>query len=262
MRLDQFARQDLSRTGSIQDELLGMFLDPDVRLIHRSGTNVDVDTSTTPEDIWGNAGLYTGFPAAAEAVRVTSSSADDTAAGTGARTVILNGLDANGNFLAETVTLNGTTPVVTVNSFLRLNRAYVATSGSGNTAFNAGTITIQHNVTTANVFATIDIGIGAARTTAYTIPANTTGVLTQLSASGVRASSTFNGVVALYMRLPSSAPILSEQMDISDSLSVSHSIRGGIYLPAGTDVILRVLTTSANNIVVSGSLEITLIRNS
>jgi len=262
MRLDQFAKQDLSRTGSIQDALLGMFQDPDIRYIRRAGANPDVDTGTAPEDIWGGAGLYTGFPSAAEAVRITSSSANDTAAGSGARTVFISGLDTNGNFLSETVTLSGTTPAVSVGSYKRLNRAYVVTSGSSNTAFNAGTLTLQQNVTTANVFGIIDPGVNELRTTAYTIPAATTGVLTAFEASGLRASSTFNGTVALFIRPPGQAAGLSEQMDISSALVARRTVRGGIYLPAGTDVVMRIISTSANDVFVSGSIEVTLIRNS
>lgn len=262
MRLDQFARQDLSRTGSIQDALYGMFQDPDVRYIRRAGSNPDVDTGTAPEDIWSGAGLYTGFPSAAEAVRITSSSVNDTAAGSGARTVFISGLDTNGNFLSETLTLNGTTPVVSVGSYKRVNRAYVVTSGSGNTAFNAGTLTIQQNVTTANVFGLIDPGINELRTTAYTIPANTTGVLTAFEASGLRATASFSGTVALFIRPSGQAAGLSEQMDISSTLVARRTVRGGIYLPAGTDVVMRVVSTSANDVFVSGSIEITLIRNS
>lgn len=261
MRLDQFARQDLSRTGSLQDALHGMFLDPDVHYIRRAGANPDVDSATAPEDLWSGAGLYTGFPSAAEAVRITSSSANDAAAGSGARTVFISGLDTNGNFLSETLMLNGTTPVVSVGSYKRLNRAYVLTSGSSNTAFNAGTITIQQNVTTATVFGIIDPGINELRTTAYTIPTNTTGVLTAFEASGVRTTASFHGVVALFIRQLSQAAGLSEQMDISNTLVARRTVRGGIYLPAGTDVVMRVISTSTNDIAVSGAIEITLIRN-
>lgn len=262
MRLDQFARQDLSRTGSIQDALYGAFLDPDVRLIRRAGVNTDVDTSTTPEDLWGGSGLYTGFPSTAEPVRITSSSVNDAAAGTGARTVTVTGLDISGNFIQETVTLAGTTPVVTVQSFWRLNRAFVATSNQDNRAFNAGIITIQQNVTTANIFATIDIGVNVARTTAYTIPANVTGLLSYFEAGGLRSSSTFQGTVAVYIRIPGLAPSLGEEVDISQAILAQREIRGGLYLPPLTDIVLRVLNTTANNIAISGAVEMTLIRNS
>lgn len=69
---------------------------------------------------------------------ITSSSADDAAAGTGARTVKVYGLSANGKQLVETVTLNGQTAVTTAGSFWRVFGIMVATTGTGRK--NAGDI--------------------------------------------------------------------------------------------------------------------------
>jgi len=62
---------------------------------------------------------------------VSSSSVNDTANGTGARTVFLAGVDANYNEISEIVTLNGQTAVLTAQAFFHINNAYVATAGSG-----------------------------------------------------------------------------------------------------------------------------------
>lgn len=72
---------------------------------------------------------------------LSSSSANDTAAGTGARTVVVTFLDAAFAVHQETVTLNGTTPV----NMVATNLAYVesivvATVGSG--GINAGVISL------------------------------------------------------------------------------------------------------------------------
>lgn len=261
MKISELAKVPWLATGTLQDSAYALFLDPDVRLIRRSGTNPDVDSGSVPEDLWGGGGLYTGFPSAAEPVRVSSSSANDTSAGSGARTIVLNGLDASGNFLAETVTLNGTTPVVSVASFLRLNRAYVATSGNSNLNTNEGVITIGQNVTTANVFATIEAGVGESRVAAYTIPTGTTGLLTAFEASGIRSTASFTGSVAVRIRQPGQAPSLTEQIEISSSLTGRKTLRGGLYLPAGTDVVLRMVSATSNDLVISGTFEIALFRN-
>lgn len=73
---------------------------------------------------------------------VVSDDVDDTFLGTGARTVWLEGLDANFNTITETVELDGTTPVTTDASFIRLQRAKVMTCGAY-TGSNEGDITIQ-----------------------------------------------------------------------------------------------------------------------
>jgi len=65
------------------------------------GFNSDVDQ--TQVSVWPLQSLIT-FPSTALQMTVSSTSADDTAAGTGARTVVVQGLDANYNEVTETVT--------------------------------------------------------------------------------------------------------------------------------------------------------------
>jgi len=71
---------------------------------------------------------------------VVSTSANDTAAGTGTRTIEIHYLDANLADQSETVTLNGVTPVLTVATNIRFIQCmHVLTYGTGKAA--AGTIT-------------------------------------------------------------------------------------------------------------------------
>jgi hypothetical protein len=109
-------------------------------------------------------------------MKISSSSADDAAAGTGARTISIAGLDANYNEISETVTLNGQTEVNTVNSYLRISRMFVVTAGSGATA--AGTIYAGVGTVTSGVPATIYgmVAIGANQTQMafWTVPAGYT----------------------------------------------------------------------------------------
>lgn len=138
------------------------------------GYNADVDQ--TLETLWPQGGVIT-YPAAATVIKVSSSSANDTAAGTGARTVLLEGLDGSFNEVSETVTLNGQTAVNTVNSYLFINNATVITAGSGLAA--AGTIYFGVGVVTAGVPATVYASIvdGDNRSIAasYTVPGGHTG---------------------------------------------------------------------------------------
>lgn len=80
---------------------------------------------------------------------------------TDTQTVQVQGLDANYNLLYENVVLNGTTPVTTVNSYLRINGLYL-TSG-----INAGTITCKNST---NLYAQINPGIGQTQMSLYTVP--------------------------------------------------------------------------------------------
>lgn len=85
---------------------------------------------------------------------VVSTSASDTAAGTGIRTVDIHYLDANLAPQTETVTLNGTTPVLTVATNIRFVQCmHMITYGTGKVA--AGTISATDG---ANVVSQIAIG--------------------------------------------------------------------------------------------------------
>ena len=142
------------------------------------GFNPDVDT--TQVSVWPLPSLI-GFPTAALQMTVSSTSASDTAAGTGARTIVVQGLDANYNEVTETVTLNGQTAVTMTASLLRVNYAYVATAGSGNSA--AGDIYIGTGTVTSGVPATvydiIKFDYNNTTTGSYTIPAGYTGYVSQ-----------------------------------------------------------------------------------
>lgn len=83
-----------------------------------------------------------------QSVRMTlvSTSAEDSAAGTGARTVVIEYLNGNLDMSVELVTLNGLTPVQTVAADIRWVQAiYVATAGSTRAA--VGTIDLTNNST-------------------------------------------------------------------------------------------------------------------
>ena len=154
------------------------------------GFNPDVDS--TQVSVWPLP-ILIPFPAAAIQMTVSSASANDTSAGTGARTIVVQGLDANYNEVTETVTMNGQTAVTMTNALLRVNYAYVLTAGSGNGA--AGDIYIGTGTVTAGVPATtydiIKFDYNVTTTGSYTIPAGYTGYVSQgLFSAGQASGST------------------------------------------------------------------------
>jgi hypothetical protein len=72
--------------------------------VHKFGFNAAVGTGL--ETVWAEGGLYS-YLGTASTLYISSSSTDDTGAGTGARTVTVSGLDNNFDEKIETVTLNG-----------------------------------------------------------------------------------------------------------------------------------------------------------
>jgi hypothetical protein len=151
------------------------------------GYNPDVDT--TEESVWPDGGTIP-HPTVASVLKISSSSANDTSAGTGARTVVIEGLNGDFNVVSETVTLNGQTAVNTVNSYLYVNGFYVASVGSGGE--NAGNINAGTGVVTAGVPAVLYDIIAAGynnRTTGhYCVPAGYTGYMNEGLFSAGQAS--------------------------------------------------------------------------
>jgi hypothetical protein len=98
------------------------------------------------------------FPTSSAQLQIVSTSASD---GTSLSVQIL-GLDSNFNILTETIALNGTTAVTSVNSYYRVNGLYVV-NGS-----NVGTITATQGG--ATIYAYINPGIGFTQMAVYTVP--------------------------------------------------------------------------------------------
>lgn len=109
---------------------------------HVFGTNEAVTTTFVPV---ARSGVYQ-TPTSAASLEVVSTSANDTSAGTGARTVTIYGLDSSWALQQETVSMNGTTAVSLVNTYIRVFKMEVTTSGTYGLATgssHAGTITLQ-----------------------------------------------------------------------------------------------------------------------
>jgi hypothetical protein len=123
---------------------------------------------------------------------IVSTSANDTSAGTGARTITINYLDTSFVLHAETVTLNGTTPVNTVGTNIAyIESLVVATVGSGQV--NAGTI----NLLTAtggggSVWASANPGDQGTFWAHHYVPAGVTCYVSDLTAGGTVVSGVCN----------------------------------------------------------------------
>jgi hypothetical protein len=102
----------------------------------------------TARAVWPDASAYTPLAAAMSTPYCASDNAADAAAGTGARTIAVSGIDTSYAAFTETVTLNGTTSVnlATANVML-INSLEVLTAGSGLT--NAGIVQCGTGVNTA-----------------------------------------------------------------------------------------------------------------
>ena len=136
-----------------------------------------VRLSTTRQTVCDVYGLTLTFPAAAATVKIASTSANDTAAGTGARLVRIIGLNADFEEVQENVTLDGQTAVETTGAFYRINTMLVLSAGTS--AANEGLIYCAANDDTfvlgvpATPYSVIAELMAQTRCGIYTSPANT-----------------------------------------------------------------------------------------
>lgn len=150
---------------------------PGMSRLQKVGYNTGVGTADTT--VWNETTTPVAYPATAATITISSSSANDTTAGTGARTVTITGLDATFRQFTEVITLTGQTAVTTIGLFYRVNNMTVTTAGSG--GVNAGVIYAGTGTVTVGKPATIynSIGIGFNRSLSgfTTIPLGMTGYL-------------------------------------------------------------------------------------
>jgi len=110
---------------------------PGITYVKISGTNPA--TTTTFEAAWGESAAYVPLVAAMSTPYCASGSANDTAAGTGARTILVQGVTTSFERFSETVAMNGQTSVnLTTATVVFIDKIAVLTAGSG--LLNAGII--------------------------------------------------------------------------------------------------------------------------
>lgn len=147
----------------------------DWKAFRKFGMNDDVDTGQ--EEMWPLGTIRTLPTVAAAASVVSDSVADDASpAGTGLWTMLVDGLDADYNAVTEIVQMNGTTPVNTTTSFIRINSLQAITAGSNGN--NVGNITVSIG---GNPQGYMEAGEGRSHQTGYCVPADKYFVVTLYS---------------------------------------------------------------------------------
>lgn len=149
-----------------------------VNIIQKSYYNNDIDGGKS-EDLISQGGNYV-FLATAEKILLSSTSPNDSLTGTGANSIKISGLDSAYNEILETVNLNGSNSIQTVNSFLRVNKVEVISAGA--LQRNAGTITLVSSISLNTVseipLDTVGNGVSVDRQGVYTSPRGKTTVIT------------------------------------------------------------------------------------
>ena len=153
----------------------------DAGIVQKFGGQIDITTSYTAAT---TSGVYqTPQPASAVALRVKAGNTNDTAAGSGAREVTLNGLDETGAFAQETLATAGTSASsATTTTWLRLFRLWVSASGTyATTAAGSHAAAIAIETAGATEWAMIDATgypKSQSQIACYTVPLGRTAYIT------------------------------------------------------------------------------------
>ena len=224
--------------------------------IEKFGMNIDVDSDK--ETIWDGGGIYS-YISTAETVAVTSTAGTDSAVGTGARTVEIQGLDADYNVVLETLTIGGAGGTT---EFIRIFRVKVVTAGTS--GINEGTISVTSS-DTSTVLAQIGIdgtgsnaaGRGQTFMALYTVPAGKTAYLTQWT---VGCGKQNTDAVATFLARPEGGAWNAKDIITVSATTYAKDYKIPLQFTEKTDIEVRAYSTT-NNSLVSSTFNLILIDN-
>lgn len=197
---------------------------------------------TSYKTLWDDGGdLIGALTSLSGVVSVASSSASDTAAGTGARTVTVVGV-VDGEIVSETVALNGQTKVDLAQPFEAIVSVGVASVGSGNE--NAGAISVGHGSVTSGAhgsgsrMAWVPAGNGRSQTAHLRVPSGRRGMVV-----GVQVWGSGAGVAQLVFRTGGGIEVMAEG-PVAAGVVWAPSLMVPPVAPEGADILLRLKSAS------------------
>lgn len=236
----------------VQDQLFYLKVQqgliPGHSFVSKFGENTEVTTVSTPEDIWDGGGLYTyDADGTAPIVSLISDSASDT------EPILIEGLDINGEFIRQIITLNGTTRVALTTPLWRVFRMVnFGTSGLVGTVYcyiGTGGVPVL-----SDTRAVIEIGNDQTLMGVYTIPAGKVGFLIEgeagVSLEGTGVSSGTN-----YTRVAYKSRLYGKIFTIKKALSLMTTANSNYHdgrpapdpVPALTDLRVQVTEVTADS---------------
>jgi hypothetical protein len=213
-----------------------------------------VNSADPPVDIWTDGGIYV-FLTAAETLKVFSSSTNDTSAGTGARTLIILGLDANFDTITEFVTLNGTTAVNTSQSFMRVNGVLCLSAGSGGE--NEGTISVTKGSDTNFIISKVMPTDGLSKSSIYTTRRNASFHFLSMSIQPLRSQGVLASAELIFRPIGAADPCWLSAFELGSTESGNPiDLKDFSRIDGPFDVKMQVRSVSANNVTIFSTLNI------
>ena len=150
-------------------ELAGLGLQKDTKVVLIMGRTMTGGTINSGIQGIQEGALFYKFIDSPQRLIITSDSASDVVGGIGCTKILIQGLDINYEHIQEFVIPNGLSPVLTTQTFLRVQTA--TTIDAGAAAVNIGNISLNSEITTDRM-GYISAGLGRSVVGNYTVPAN------------------------------------------------------------------------------------------
>ena len=229
------------------------------RTLYKFGYNPDVNGNE--ETVWEQGGNYPWLDSAVT-MFVSSTSVNDTSGGSGANTILIQGLDENYVEIEETVTLNGQTQVTTQLSYLRVYRAFVTLAGSSGTSggiIYIGSSGATGGVPNGTVYANLSIG-NQTQIAAYTVPAGHTLYLDEINITAALSLANKRVNASFHTRDFGSNVFRTRFINVLQSSQLKQLFKYPQEFAEKTDVEIRVSTNTTNN-PIAASFQGVLIKN-
>ena len=221
------------------------------------------DISTAAEEVIGSfGGTFTPLSTATTLTISSSSVNDIVTTGTGARSLFIQGLDSSRRYQFEIINLNGTTPVVTSNTWLGVNRIVVFSSGSLQT--NAGNISCTAT-TGGSSQAYIPIGTGVTQQLIFHTQDGHQGLIKNISFNVLKLSGGQAPTVTIKInvwnpKITNSRYVIRRyKIDTSVTNDLLRAYKIPIKLDP-TDVVWASATTTQNSTSIDGEVDILEVR--
>lgn len=213
----------------------------------------NLQTTTPPVDVSIFGGFFPWLQDSAVSLEAVSTSAQDSATGTGCATIRIDGLDANLNIVSVVVTLNGLTPVAIPQQMRRVQAVIGLTKGSGAayTTTNLGDVDVR-DAGGGTVRARMPAGNGFSSQAIGTVPAGYSGQILSLFGGIVRTPGTAqNRYASVTNWFRGTGGIARQPLEFSFSAAAPYRhdnpVAGaGVVIPAGTDIAIRCTSVSDN----------------
>lgn len=233
---------------------------PGMQVVNEFGRNPDIDIASVPETLWGGSGPYL-WQSSAVSLEAISTSSSDTGFGedAGMKSILIEGLDENWNRQSVEVVINGLSAVTVPLLWRRVQKVSGRTSTAA-VLTNVGTISVQV-ASAGDILAQILPGAGESSLGLFTVPADHSGMLIAATSRVIVGAAGAEVTVGLFSRENDvvGRPWRERNLDglaNTGSSAVVNDFPGAIILNAKEDVEMRILSVTADNLGVSGTLSI------